>query len=373
MAGASETETPVVNYKRRVSIGSFVKTPLRTNDTRRFGPLGSVLRTPGYRATRHSDATPLTRHASLRGRTPALQKTPQRTEVEENNIKELKGKTWHVFRLTPLYNFRTAKSDFQMYARNLSSYIEAETKKGTFIDLDTNLPSAATVGMFSGLDVGPDDPKSLLIQVKGKSTNGKEDKVVNEALLLSTDLEYQPLKHDLLDHFTYFSTMLVHGPKVVAETIQTWLEVQFDCRVIPHTFTTNDLAFMAAMFTGFDEDHKPVELVYEVPSEVEGLSTINYSTKYDSCKRIWDCVRSSDEDMYTALEASQFIEALESHFYHCFKIKLNAMPLLTIGTPVAFVGKEGKIKFFTKSCDNLVKVCRHLTDLALDKLKICYL
>ena len=31
------------------------------------------------------------------------------------------------------------------------------------------------------------------------------------------------------------------------------LQVQFDCRAIPMTFTSHELVFMAAMFTGFEE------------------------------------------------------------------------------------------------------------------------
>lgn len=33
--------------------------------------------------------------------------------------------------------------------------------------------------------------------------------------------------------------------------------------------------------------HKPVELVYKVPAEVEGLSDINYSTDVADCYRLW--------------------------------------------------------------------------------------
>jgi len=34
-------------------------------------------------------------------------------------------------------------------------------------------------------------------------------------------------------------------------------------------------------------DHKPVELVYKVPSEIEGLSEISYSTSAEDCQRLW--------------------------------------------------------------------------------------
>ena len=34
--------------------------------------------------------------------------------------------------------------------------------------------------------------------------------------------------------------------------------------------------------------HKPLELVYSVPAEVEGLSKIDYSTAAQDCIRLWN-------------------------------------------------------------------------------------
>ena len=40
-------------------------------------------------------------------------------------ISELWNKTWHVFRVTPLYNFKKKQSDFKYYSSTLSSHVAA--------------------------------------------------------------------------------------------------------------------------------------------------------------------------------------------------------------------------------------------------------
>ncbi|KAH3778395.1 centromere protein L-like [Dreissena polymorpha] len=370
METPSVVRTPLSAVSGRLGIlrSSRIGTPYRTPNIRRFGPLGTSWRTP---VSRHAYSGSL--HASTRTSTPlhpraSLSMVTSRTEIEENNIKQLIGKQWHMFRLTPLFNFKSKKSDLSMYSKTLSSHIAAETKKGLFVDITE--PGDATVNLFSGLDTGVDDPKAVLIEVKGKARNKTEEKVVCQAVLFSTDLEFKPLRPEELDNFTYYSSMLIHGPVAVSDTVQNWLEVQFDCRVIKQTFTAQQLGFMAAMFTGLEEEHKPVELVYKVPTEVEGLSEINYSTNATDCLRLWKQIRLPYEDRFTDEEAEMFISGLESHFYEIFNIKLSAMPLHHVSMAVISAGHDGKFKLTTKSIDNVLKVLRHLTDLALDNLKI---
>ena len=49
----------------------------------------------------------------------------------------------------------------------------------------------------------------------------------------------------------HFDLVLTFWFRLKIET--SFLQVQFDCRVIPMTFTSHELVFMAAMFTGFGE------------------------------------------------------------------------------------------------------------------------
>lgn len=57
------------------------------------------------------------------------------------------------------------------------------------------------------------------------SVTEEEEKVICQAVLFSTDLEYNPLKPSIQSHFTYFSNMLIRGPESLSQTVQNWLEV----------------------------------------------------------------------------------------------------------------------------------------------------
>ena len=349
----------------RILQSSLLGTPYTRSNRRRIGSLGST--TKNKNSLLNAGATSRSRrYSGEKAVTHRARRSEAFTEVENLNVKELKGKAWKVFRVTPLYNFQTKKSDFQYYSRCLSAHIAAEAKRGTFID--TTTPDDAVVGHFIGLNVGDNDPKALLIDVKGKTNKGNVQ-VVSQAVLFTTDLEFNPLKPLLQDEFTYFACMIVRGPVVHTETIQNWVEVQFDCRVIPQSFTSLELGFMAAMFTGLVEGEKSLELVYNIPNTVEGLSSITYSTRAEDCKRLWNAIKSSDADGLTDLEASKFMEGLESHFYGCCGIKLSTLPLATIQTAAAFVSRQGQVKLSSNSPDEILKVLRHFTDLALDQLK----
>ena len=50
--------------------------------------------------------------------------------------------------------------------------------------------------------------------------------MISQSVLLSTDLEYNPLKAAVQDRFTYFPIMLVNGLEVLSQTVQNWLEVR---------------------------------------------------------------------------------------------------------------------------------------------------
>ena len=52
--------------------------------------------------------------------------------------------------------------------------------------------------------------------------------MISQSVLLSTDLEYNPLKPTVQDKFTYFPIMLVNGTEVISQTVQNWLEVWYN-------------------------------------------------------------------------------------------------------------------------------------------------
>ncbi|KAL3859577.1 hypothetical protein ACJMK2_009793 [Sinanodonta woodiana] len=283
---------------------------------------------------------------------------------EEENIKALLNKTWHVFGLSPLYNFERKSSAFQRYSKSLSSALEAESHKGCFVDND--IPGNVDIGGVRGLTVNIGDQNAVGIFVKGKNRKA-EDAMVYTALLCCVNLQFSPIPKDLETFFKYFPIMLARGPVAIMDTVNEWLESQFDCRVTRLKFSSNDLLWMTSLWSAYTPVPKsrPLELVYAVPQECKGLSKITYTMAAVDAKRLLDAVHPVDSDELTEEEVQAFFDALEGHFCYIFHVKLGTMCLRTVGNSIAYVSTDGKIKLF--SMDFVFNVLAHLTQLSVER------
>ncbi|KAK3610311.1 hypothetical protein CHS0354_029777 [Potamilus streckersoni] len=283
---------------------------------------------------------------------------------EEENIKALLNKTWHVFGLSPLYNFERKSSAFQRYSKSLSSALEAESHKGCFVDND--VPGSVEIGGIRGLTVNIGDQNAVGIFVRGKNRKA-EDAMVYTALFCCVNLQFCPIPKDLQASFKYFPIMLASGPVAIMNSINNWLESQFDCRVTKLKFSSNDLLWMASLWSAYTPVPKsrPLELVYAVPQECEGLSKITYRMAAADAKRLLDIVHPDDSDELTEEEVQAYFDALESHLCYMFHAKLGTMYLRTVGNSIAYVSTDGKIKLF--SMDYVFNVLAHLTQLSVER------
>ncbi len=66
----------------------------------------------------------------------------------------------------------------------------------------------------------------------------------------------------------------------------------------------------------------------------------------------------------TSDEVAAFIKALEAHFFHHFKIHLSGLSLSRIGTPLVYIGSEGRLKILSETAVH--GVLQHITELAMD-------
>ncbi|KAL5022088.1 hypothetical protein ScPMuIL_001243 [Solemya velum] len=355
------TETPSVQPIRNTTFGTF------SRSTRRYTPFTK---------------TPKSRRLCISTAVRDIHRTPTPSQ-QTVDFKGLTNKTWKVYRLTPLYRFSAETKDQKWYGRLLSSHIETENQK-SFV-LDEDIPEKAIFSWYKGLKVGPDDEEALQIIIKGKSRNGNGvDVIVLTAFLLCVDLEDNPVDKELQQHFTYYPVMIVKGPVHSQNILTSWLERQFDCRVNPSTFSSLQLACIVAMWSGLCtkpiQKSKQVELLYKVPAECEGMSKITYSLCAQDCKDLWDSIHDSGSDEFTEVETQTFIRSIESHFYYYSKfdslsieshfyyyskIRLSAMQLYRVGTPVMMLGSEGRLKIF--SSQHALIILRHLTELSVEK------
>ncbi|XP_021365858.1 centromere protein L-like [Mizuhopecten yessoensis] len=349
MTGGASDQTPTNNVTK-----SLVSHSIRRS-TRRYTPYG---RTP------QSRRITVTEPRSRLQRTPTSKRSGRR--VEKDQQKDFKGltlKTWRSFKLTPLYGFSTNPRDLKKIANVLSAHIEAEKRKGIF--MDNTLMGKAYISIYKDLKVTDVDPEAIQIIVKGKTANG-EDTIQLTAVLCGVDMQENHIKATMRENFTYYPVMLVKASVSLSNTVISWLEMQYDCKVTPLTLSSYDLAWVVSMWSGMKNENgktKPVELLYSVPKECEGLTSINYSIDPEDCQDLWERIHDKDEVDFSSEEVQKFIRSLEAHFFRVFKVKISAMSLVRVGTPLCMVGTDGRLKIFLS--DKIHVLLRHLTELAM--------
>uniref|UniRef100_K1QTJ5 Centromere protein L n=1 Tax=Magallana gigas TaxID=29159 RepID=K1QTJ5_MAGGI len=238
--------------------------------------------------------------------------------------------TWRVFKLSPLYKFSSTPKDLKRYGQLLSSCVEAANQKGLFVE--NNVSGKALFCVQEGL----------------KKTAGTVDTVILTATLCGVEMEGDLLIPDVKGHFTYYPVLLVKSTVAMTDVLITWLMRHFDCKISPLVFPPVYMAWMIAMWSGAlantNRKNKPVELVYQVPSECEGIKKITYTIEAADCLRVWNSIHDSKSDMFTEEEMTTFISSLEDHFYSLFRVKLNAMQLSCVGTSLCYIGRDGILK-----------------------------
>nr|XP_034337799.1 centromere protein L [Crassostrea gigas] len=330
---------------------------------KRFTPYG---RTPQSR--RISTAVPTTRGRRKNVHTRTKSRSDSSSEAED--LKGFTNVTWRVYKLSPLYKFSSAPKDLKRYGQLLSSCVEAANQKGLFVE--NNVSGKALFCVQEGLKKTADDPDAIQILVKGKKGLGTVDTVILTATLCGVEMEGDLLVPDVKGHFTYYPVLLVKSTVAMTDVLITWLMRHFDCKISPLVFPPVYMAWMIAMWSGAlantNRKNKPVELVYQVPSECEGIKKITYTIEAADCLRVWNSIHDSKSDMFTEEEMSTFISSLEEHFYSLFRVKLNAMQLSCVGTSLCYIGRDGILKIY--SAEHVSCILRHLTELSMEHFSL---
>ncbi|XP_046359935.2 centromere protein L-like [Haliotis rufescens] len=310
--------------------------------------------------------TPRSRRFGLQGsKSPLIEKTPT-SPRHAPSFKGLVNKTWKLYRLSPLYNFTPTPSHLRRYGTSLSVLV-GERQRRSLITESKDLVRSL-ISPYRELTIGPDDPECIQILITGKTLKDIPTTLVT-GFMFGVELQ-DSLVSPHNGHFKHYPVLMVKGSMSLCKALTDWLESKFDCRVSAMTFSSVDLSWMVAMWSGLSKGlkSKPVELLYTVPEEVEGLKKITYSIDAEDCQRLWDSIHDGSSNEFTEEEVKTFMDCLQSHFYGCFKVHLSSMFLTRIGTSIVYVGSDGKIKFFTES--GVIPVLRYISELSVEKSKI---
>ncbi|XP_071957408.1 centromere protein L-like [Antedon mediterranea] len=306
--------------------------------------------------------TPQSRRIKVGQKSGRLTRTPP-NESQISDWKQLINKTWHTYCVTPMYQFSYETDQMKKYSQHLSAQLKSEANKGTGVSCDESFADRAVFRVLKGLAIGADDSEAVDITVTSKKAG--ISKTIFSAMLISVEAQVGDQMQIANHNFTNLPLLLVKGPVAISRTVVDFLQTGFDCVINPLQFCPMELAWMVTVWTGFTEDgsKKPTELFYKVPDEVKGLQRITLTIEADDAKALWDSVHEEGSNEVTGEEVAAFIKSLERHFYRHFKVHLDAMTITRIGTGVAYVGQEGRLKILSEN--QVIQVLAYLTDLAL--------
>lgn len=351
----------------------YMKTP-KTGRTSRSQPESTQVRENirSREATREIDRSVSTPKVSERS--PSLISiTEESYEQAKGPVQEIVGKTLRVYQTSPLYNFaRQDKAALKSYGEQLSANLQLDTEKQLFIEESGDLKDRRFKANFSVFkDHSAEGTKFSAVKIvvysfdTSKPTQTKSISPSLTTVFCSVGNEEEQSSR-LQDSFTCLPICLINGPVNLARSLISWFESKFDCRITPMTFSSLDLGWYFSLWAGMASTGKsaPIELCYDA-SSVSGLSRILFSIDKKDARDLWESVHSNNSLIFTEEESTTFLKALESHFYHHFRINLEGLPLTRVRTAIAYIASEGKLKIVHPSYTD--HILEQLTKAALTK------
>ena len=285
------------------------------------------------------------RLTSLKSRTSSVQNETQTKDLFHDII----GKTLRVFQASPLYKFDFC--NVKNFTKQLSGFLQLETEKQLFVGANGEFKDQKyKTDIFVFKDISADETKLSAVKVTVENFTSKSTRAKSNSTAILTAMfcfvgNEETEDRRLQDHFTCLPVCLIKGPVDLARSLICWFEQKFDCRITPMTFSSMELGWYLSLWAGMSSPGKSVaiELCYDA-ANVNGLSRILFSIEQKDAKELWENIHHSGSLIFTEEESVTFLKALESHFYHHFRINLEGLPVTRVRTAIAYIASEGRLK-----------------------------
>ncbi|XP_040289822.1 centromere protein L-like [Bufo bufo] len=218
---------------------------------------------------------------------------------------------------------------------DLSAYIAAEKQKGLAIEVGSELNLKAKFSCLPGLKGKNREPMAVLIQISSKPPLTKastEDRIVWTGWFCRTYKEEDLLEVlPKLSHPTVFTCLLLflyNGSEAHTAIVGMWFQRNFDCCFGNLVISSQDLTWLAAIWTGYEVSGSlsATELVFSVP--IEPHMDMSYATPAEDFKTLWNDIHKS-KDKVMLEEVDNLFLCLYSHLFRHFRIHLSATQLVT--------------------------------------------
>lgn len=281
--------------------------------------------------------------------TPSNSRIVQKETQTKDLFHDIVGKTLRVFQASPLYKFDF--SNVKNFAEQLSKFLQLETEKQLFVEANGEFKDQKyKTDIFVFKEISGEETKLSAVKITVENFTSKPTQAKSNSTAVLTAMFCFVGKEEaedprFQDHFTCLPVCLIKGPVDLARSMICWFEQKFDCRITPMTFSSMELGWYFSLWAGMSSPGKsvPIELSYDA-SNVNGLSRILFSIEQKDAKELWGNIHSSGSLIFTEEESITFLKALESHFYHHFRINLEGLPVTRVRTAIAYIASEGKLK-----------------------------
>ena len=326
----------------------YVKTPKTGRTSQRQTEIESVPSSLNRKTTLEIEKNVSTPQVSKR-ETPSNSRTVQKETQTKDLFHDIIGKTLRVFHASPLYKFDF--SNVKNFAEQLSGFLQLETEKQLFVGANGEFKDQKyKTDIFVSKEISTEETKLSAVKITVENFTSKRTQAKSNSTAVLTAMFCFVGKEEAEDarfqhQFTCLPICLIKGPVDLARSMICWFEQKFDCRITPMTFSSMELGWYFSLWAGMSSPGKsvPIELCYDA-SNVNGLSRILFSIEQKDAKELWENIHRSGSLIFTEEESITFLKALESHFYHHFRINLEGLPVTRVRTAIAYIASEGKLK-----------------------------
>jgi len=263
-----------------------------------------------------------------------------------SDISYVVGKTWRLHQCSPLFNFQT--SSLETYKKSLLAHLQTTVRSRGFAyevqddEYGGNCEFSVDFLRLDEFSFYSSDEEAIRVAVYQRRKQHMPS--VADVIFCNFGSEWQDFYPK---EFTHLPLCLVKGPVGLTRDVISWFQSQFDCVITPLKLPPLELSWFGSLWAGIQPQKNTAssfELFYTLPSKVKGLRKLVLNFDSGDIKLLWDCCHSDDSNIFTGKQSELFMEALNSHFYSHFKVRLDSLSLSRICTSIVYLSNEGQLK-----------------------------
>ncbi|KAI9004868.1 hypothetical protein CLU79DRAFT_782270 [Phycomyces nitens] len=281
---------------------------------------------------------------------------------EKADLVGLVNKTFKLYRSTPLCNYTTNRRKQKRLEKSLLQTLASRLwfDPGDQTGMDIPSMTNSNITTYKGL-IQSVSYRQLLIP--DWPSDGHREPIELKVELVSYDKNIQPVHQVIFfpphreeppvaEGLTSFPLLLVKATSGIGEMMVKWLESVHDCVISPFNVANKDLEAFINHWTlsllnrpappeervevvgTRSNNPKPLELVYGLPG-VFHLTSITITLEPSDLRHILRVALASRVTM---------MEAIKGHILHTMRLDIQALNLVRLGTHVAYLTNDGKLK-----------------------------